>query len=258
MITIDDNRLIDAVERCNSWGEVCNDLGLSLNSYWRGRLKLRSIELGLIVSYTKVGGRERRWSEDNLVVAVAACHTWSQVCTHLGLSPHGGNSSGIKNKAIELGLDSSHFILGNSKPWIEDSLCEICETVIDPRRRFCSRDCNLRYRKNLDLEYIERWKLGEETGSTDLSFTASVVVRWIWDKEGPHCWQYGWDTPHESDGLPPLQIDHINGDRSDDSFGNLRLLCPNCHALTPTWGARDRTRLHVRDENEALDAEWKQ
>ncbi|MER7934995.1 MULTISPECIES: HNH endonuclease signature motif containing protein [unclassified Streptomyces] len=32
-----------------------------------------------------------------------------------------------------------------------------------------------------------------------------------------------------------LEIDHINGDWQDDRRGNLRLLCPNCHATTSTW-----------------------
>ncbi|GAA3062036.1 hypothetical protein GCM10017562_29140 [Streptomyces roseofulvus] len=32
-----------------------------------------------------------------------------------------------------------------------------------------------------------------------------------------------------------LEIDHVNGDWSDDRRENLRLLCPNCHTVTDTW-----------------------
>lgn len=40
-----------------------------------------------------------------------------------------------------------------------------------------------------------------------------------------------------------LEVDHVDGDWSDDRRENLRLLCPNCHALTSTWcrgGRRQR------------------
>ncbi|MYW66071.1 HNH endonuclease [Streptomyces sp. SID8379] len=37
-----------------------------------------------------------------------------------------------------------------------------------------------------------------------------------------------------------LEIDHINGDRIGNRRENLRRLCPNCHALTRTWGRRQR------------------
>src|SRR6185437_13174021 len=33
----------------------------------------------------------------------------------------------------------------------------------------------------------------------------------------------------------PLELDHIDGNNKNNEISNLRLLCPNCHALTPTY-----------------------
>lgn len=42
-------------------------------------------------------------------------------------------------------------------------------------------------------------------------------------------------------GLPiPLELDHINGNPDDWSMINLRLICPNCHAQTPTFRAKNK------------------
>jgi hypothetical protein len=39
-----------------------------------------------------------------------------------------------------------------------------------------------------------------------------------------------------------LQLDHINGNRRDNRIGNLRILCPNCHTQTQTFGGRQHQR----------------
>lgn len=40
-----------------------------------------------------------------------------------------------------------------------------------------------------------------------------------------------------------LQLDHINGDHSDNRLENLRILCPNCHSQTETFGNK-RNKKH--------------
>jgi 5-methylcytosine-specific restriction endonuclease McrA len=40
----------------------------------------------------------------------------------------------------------------------------------------------------------------------------------------------------------PRHIDHINGVRDDHRLENLRMLCPNCHSQTSTYGGRDVKR----------------
>lgn len=36
----------------------------------------------------------------------------------------------------------------------------------------------------------------------------------------------------------PIEVDHIDGDRTNNSLDNLMLLCCNCHALTKNWRGR--------------------
>lgn len=38
----------------------------------------------------------------------------------------------------------------------------------------------------------------------------------------------------------PISLDHINGDHHDNTITNLRILCPNCHAQTDTFGIRNK------------------
>jgi hypothetical protein len=37
-----------------------------------------------------------------------------------------------------------------------------------------------------------------------------------------------------------MELEHINGDSSDNSLSNCCLICPNCHSQTPTYKGRNK------------------
>ena len=39
-----------------------------------------------------------------------------------------------------------------------------------------------------------------------------------------------------------LQMDHINGNRKDQRLENLRMICPNCHSQTETFGSKNKSK----------------
>lgn len=49
-----------------------------------------------------------------------------------------------------------------------------------------------------------------------------------------------------------LELDHINGNNTDNRIGILRFLCPNCHSQTPTFRAKNKQKQPYRECTECL------
>ena len=97
---------------------------------------------------------------------------------------------------------------------------------------------------------IAEWLTGEWDGSQK-SGASNAVRAYLLDINDYKCSMCGFDTPHPVDNTTILEIDHIDGDSTNNTFTNLRVLCPNCHALTPSYRARNtgkctRTTHYVR------------
>lgn len=87
--------------------------------------------------------------------------------------------------------------------------------------------------------YIAQWLAGEIAGGS-IASVSHAVRRYLLQERGERCSLCGWSERHPITGRVPLDIDHINGNYADHRPENLRLLCPNCHALTPTYKALNR------------------
>jgi len=210
-----DDQLREAVRVSRSLLQVCRHLGIPPGGETYQNLRWHVARLGLEIAHVpSAAGVQRRpsrsWTDDELRTAVRTNVTISGVLRSLGYSPSGGMHRYISTRIHQLDLDTSHFV---GRAWARG-------------RRVSGAP-----RRPLDEILV--------ANSPYLS-TGSLRRRLI--REGlkrPLCEVCGLDTWR---GEPlPLALDHVNGDPTDNRLENLRILCPNCHALTDTWCGRRRS-----------------
>lgn len=116
--------------------------------------------------------------------------------------------------------------------------CPICgKEPAGASYKYCSNVCQHEFQYR---SYIRRWKAGEERGLIKIGVVSRHIKRYLREKFDDRCSLCGWAEINRATGLVPLVADHIDGNWKNNVEENLRLICPNCDALTPTFAALNK------------------
>jgi len=97
--------------------------------------------------------------------------------------------------------------------------------------KFCNAKCHRKF------EWVQKKEKIKQTNEQGSGIGIRSFKRYIIETRGHQCVLC---KNQEWQGKPiPLVMDHINGDPYDNSLKNLRLLCPNCDAQTPTYKGKN-------------------
>ena len=111
--------------------------------------------------------------------------------------------------------------------------CINCKEVLKLRsqKKYCSNQCQIDYQHKV---YINLWKDKKQDGVVKMNTKniSKYIKRYFLEKYGELCMICGWNKRNIMTNKVPLEIDHKDGNAKNNQENNLRLICPNCHALT--------------------------
>ncbi|MFE7192078.1 HNH endonuclease signature motif containing protein [Kitasatospora sp. NPDC057541] len=193
-----------------SLDEMLIALGKEPDTDRRKYLRRKLTAFGVDTSHFRPTGSV--YTRELLQEAVDASHSVAGVVRHLRLRQAGGTQAHIGRRIKALGIDTSHFT-GQAHSRGKRSARRLSpEDVLVQRPPDAKRLPGSRIRLAL-----------AELGRPELCAGCGTGPEWR--------------------GRPlTLEVDHVNGDWSDNRPDNLRLLCPNCHAVTDTYCGRNKNR----------------
>lgn len=120
--------------------------------------------------------------------------------------------------------------------YLKEHFCKCCGKELEGRNKrnniYCDSFCQAEFQYQ---QYIERWKSGEENGISGEYSISKHIKKYLFRKYNNKCARCGWGEINPYTNKIPLEIEHIDGNYTNNNEDNLTLLCPNCHSLTPTY-----------------------
>lgn len=106
-----------------------------------------------------------------------------------------------------------------------------------PRCWTCYQDKKSILRKNKIQDWINgTWNAAGFKNKYQLS---TIIHDYLIQQSEGICSKCGFDKIHPVDNKTILEVNHIDGNPYNHSPTNLEVICPNCHALTPNYRARN-------------------
>lgn len=157
----------------------------------------------------------QKYTKEWLEELCADSFSYAEVLRKAGRKQGGGTQATLKKKIEEFGIDISHF---TGQGWSK-GLTKADTSSIQSKEKYSIEEIfikNSPVTQKVMRGYVERHNLLEYK-----------------------CVNCGCDG-HWQGGEISLEIDHIDGDNSNNELTNLRYLCPNCHALTETYRGKNK------------------
>lgn len=121
-----------------------------------------------------------------------------------------------------------------------DKYCKYCGSKIKSKNIYCNQFCQMKFQQK---QWEEKWLSGEINGNNENDHwynTPDRIRTYLFNKYNNKCSRCGWGEVNKYTGKIPLEVEHIDGNATNNKEDNLDLLCPNCHSLTETYRGANR------------------
>ena len=155
-----------------------------------------------------------KYSKENLEKLCKISKSINDLCNKLGLRVSSGNFNTIRKQLMSQGI-KTNFKIGNVNIKTKDVVSEFMYKIED---------------------YLD----GKILPHSGYKFKLRLIKKGWLEEKCIRCGITEWEGEKLS-----LHMDHIDGNRYNNELKNLRLLCPNCHSLTPTYCGKNKKQNYM-------------